>query len=314
MKAPHHPPQSPKVSVCTICYKQEAYVGLTIRQIVEQQFDQPFELIIGEDSSPDKTREVCQAWAENHPEVIRLLPEAPNMGMMRNFFRVMNEAQGEYIALCEGDDYWTDPKKLQQQSDYLDAHPECGMVYSPVLHYRERRAKFGPIWGGAPATTFEELLKGNCISTPTVLFRRKLWEEYLAEVEPQKRPWRMGDYPLWLYIAAKSRIDCLEKPMAVYRILEESASHFRTFAQCDTFCLSTLDLRCYFSERYAPHLIPQLHAASLWERLYFALHYKELKVARTLVEELRTKGILATTRRERKLLRKYRLLRLLRWW
>lgn len=304
-------PIAPVVSVCTICYNQAAYVEETIRSIVEQQFDQPFELVIGDDCSTDGTREVCEKWAREYPSIIRLLPPCENLGVIRNFFRVLGEAQGKYVAICEGDDYWRDQTKLQKQVDYLEAHPACGMVYGEVYHLKQKSGKITTRWGGSEETSFERLMDSNCIPTPTVLFRRELLERYRSEIEPEKQPWRMGDYPLWLYIARHSHIHFHKEPLAVYRILEESASHFRNYERCDSFCRNSCTLRLHFAARYAPHLAATVEEQSLWERLYHAIRYRQYDAAVALRDELQNGGHRPATRRQRKLLHKLRWLKIL---
>lgn len=291
-----------------IAYNQENYVAQAIEGVLAQQGAIPTDLIIGEDCSTDATRAVCESYARRHPDRIRLLPSAANLGVMANFFRTLGHATGKYVAFCEGDDYWCDPDKLLKQVVWLESHPECGLVYSQVRWYFDSKQRFDRDWGGPESgeTTLERLLEGNCIPTPSVVIRRDLLERYIEEVRPQERNWMMGDYPMWLYAAAHAEIRFINESLAVYRILDESASHFRSFEKADRFCRSTLDIRRYFAGRYAPHLLPRLEENSLWERFGFAVHYRNAQAAFSLCDAVRRAGGRFDTQERRALRRRTR--------
>ena len=97
-----------KVSVAMITYNHERFIAQAIESVLMQQTDFAVELVIGEDCSTDKTRAIVCAYGERYPERIRLLLPERNQGMIPNFVATMNACQGQYIALLEGDDYWTD--------------------------------------------------------------------------------------------------------------------------------------------------------------------------------------------------------------
>lgn len=121
----NHSTRRPKVSVLMITYNHEKYIEHAVRSVMMQETDFDYELIIGEDCSTDRTREIVLRLKEEFPDKIRLLLHEKNVGMSRNFVEVFNQCQGEYIALLEGDDYWIDSRKLQVQADYLDVAPSC---------------------------------------------------------------------------------------------------------------------------------------------------------------------------------------------
>lgn len=305
----------PLVSICVLSYNHEPYLRESLDGIVNQVCPFDYEVLIHDDASKDRSQEIIREYTERYPARFKPILQTENQyskGVKITITYNYPRAQGRYIAICEGDDYWSDPHKLQKQVEYMEAHPDCSMVYGRVRHYKQRRQKFGPLWGGAPETSFERLLEGNCIPTPTVLVRRSVIEDYTREIAPDAATWRMGDYPLWLYASLRGRIHFMEDQLAVYRVLEESASHFRDFAQCDRFCRSSYDICAYFARRYRPELLERILANSLWERLYHAIRYRAADQAAELRRELEARGFSPRTRRERKLLRKYYLLRLLR--
>ena len=98
----------PKVSVLMLTYNQENYIDEAIRSVVLQDTDFDFELIIGNDASTDHTARHCLEWKEKYPERIRLVNREQNLGLIGNFMETYALCRGTYIAICEGDDFWTD--------------------------------------------------------------------------------------------------------------------------------------------------------------------------------------------------------------
>src|SRR4051794_11773039 len=122
-----------KLTVAMITYNHEPFIAQALDSILMQQVSFDHEILIGEDCSTDRTREIVRAYRQRYPDKIRLqLPET-NRGMMQNFVAVLAAARGDYVALLEGDDYWTAPDKLARQVAYLDAHPECAICFHDAL-------------------------------------------------------------------------------------------------------------------------------------------------------------------------------------
>ena len=119
-------PADVKVSVAMITYNHERFIAQAIESVLMQQTDFAVELVIGEDCSTDGTREIVRAYGERYPERVHPLLHEHNLGLKghNNFVATLKACRGQYIALLEGDDYWTDPHKLQKQVDFLDGHPE----------------------------------------------------------------------------------------------------------------------------------------------------------------------------------------------
>ncbi len=128
------------VSVCVITYNHARFIKQTLEGILHQKTNFSFEILIGEDHSSDGTREICRHYAATYPDKIRLfLRKREDVKIyfgkpigQNNFQATLKEVKGKYIALCEGDDYWTDPLKLQKQVDYLESHPEAGGCFHDV--------------------------------------------------------------------------------------------------------------------------------------------------------------------------------------
>jgi glycosyltransferase involved in cell wall biosynthesis len=112
------------VSVCMITYNHEAFIEKAIQGVLAQKANFAFELVIGEDSSCDRTRSICEYYVRLYPGRIRLLPSVARKGMSLNFLDTIRQCAGKYIAFCEGDDFWIDENKLQMQVDFLESNME----------------------------------------------------------------------------------------------------------------------------------------------------------------------------------------------
>lgn len=218
-------PAKPVVSVLMVTYNHGAYLSAAIEGVLMQRTDFPIELLIGEDCSTDNTREIALRYQGAHPDVIRVIASARNVGASRNAQRVTRAARGEFFAFCEGDDYWTDPGKLQLQVDYLRAHPDAGAVHSDF----DRIVFRGGRWRKCPhflryrfrelvpeGDIFPILLRANFIQTCTLCIRADLDRQFLAS-DLAMETYPVGDWPLCLYIAAKRKIAYLPQSTAVYR-------------------------------------------------------------------------------------------------
>lgn len=124
----------PLLSVVTITYNHAPYIAKCIEGVLMQKVNFPMEFIIADDCSTDETRSICEEYAAKYPGLIRLVFPKSNIGAVMNEQQAFLTAKGKYIATCEGDDYWTDPLKLQKQVDFLEAHPD----YSVCFHRFKR--------------------------------------------------------------------------------------------------------------------------------------------------------------------------------
>ena len=129
--------KNPLVSVKMITYNHEPYIAQAIDGVLMQETDFPIELIIGEDCSTDRTREIVLEYQKKHPDIIRVITSDKNVGMHKNAHRTEKACRGKYIAFCEGDDYWIDPLKLQHHVEFLKKNQDYGMVHTDasVLFY-----------------------------------------------------------------------------------------------------------------------------------------------------------------------------------
>lgn len=119
--------EKPLVSICCITFNHERYIKDALDGFVMQKTTFPFEIVISDDCSKDNTRAIIEEYKEKYPNLIRDISPKKNKGAFANFTYVQEQALGKYVAICEGDDYWTDPHKLQKQVDFLETHPDYSM-------------------------------------------------------------------------------------------------------------------------------------------------------------------------------------------
>src|SRR6476619_5802800 len=112
-------------------YNHERYIAQAVESALSQRATFPIEIVIGEDCSTDRTPEILRGLAEQHPDTIRLKLGERNIGGKANFLATIGRCRGQYVAMLEGDDYWTCADKLQRQIDALDAHSEWAICFHP---------------------------------------------------------------------------------------------------------------------------------------------------------------------------------------
>ncbi|MGQ9910245.1 MAG: glycosyltransferase family 2 protein [Candidatus Flexifilum sp.] len=220
----------PKVSVAMITYNHERYIEQAVRSVMMQQTDFEYELIIGEDCSTDRTREIVLRLKAEFGDRIRLLLHERNQGMVENFFAVYGECQGEYVALIEGDDCWINPRKLQMQVEYLDSHPECVISHHRAILYDEI-SKTARIFGwDVPTVNLREYvslwvsLVNQPIPTASVMFRRP--SESLPEEYRQLKSSLDWELYVWLLLNSGGQAHLLTgEPYSIYRLHPGGITH-----------------------------------------------------------------------------------------
>ncbi len=204
---------APKVSVLVITYNHERYIEQAVRSAIAQKANFDYEIVVGEDRSTDRTREILLRLADENPGRLRLLLRPQNLGMGANFADAYANCRGEYVALLEGDDYWSDPQKLAKQVAVLDAHPEysgCAHAVCPL-----EAQKFGrPFPAPCPeVVTVHELFGANRFHTCSVVYRK-----HFSRLPDWHRHVVPGDWPLHILQATHGPFRVLPDVMAVYRV------------------------------------------------------------------------------------------------
>jgi glycosyltransferase involved in cell wall biosynthesis len=214
-----------KVSICLITYNHEAYIQEALESVLMQVTEFPKEIVIGEDCSTDRTRAICSEYAEKYPDLIRLIPAEKNIGAMKNFLRTLKECTGKYIAFIEGDDYWTDPLKLQKQVDFLEVNSEYSACFHNVIIKNQRineindRVMHG---NGLAKDSFDtgDVLGPWFIASPSFVF-----VNYTDFVFPD---WFVhcvyGDLPFMLLLSLRGKFKYINEVMGIYRLHDTGMS------------------------------------------------------------------------------------------
>lgn len=282
-----HNDEKPLVSICCITYNQEKYIAQCLDGFLMQKTTFPFEIVISNDCSTDNTKKIIDSYVEKYPTIFKDVSPQQNIGMNKNFHHVLEKASGKYIAYCEGDDYWIDENKLQMQVDFLENNPEYGMCYTKAKQYIQSKQKFNKKSVGDAFDGFEDLLKnGNRIPTLTTVYRKDLLDKYQKEIQPSTQCWLMGDYPMWLYFAHESKIKFFDKDTAVYRVLENSASHSVDVEKQLEFSSSYYNISKYFAELYNFE-IPEFDK----EKILFDIYFEYFKMSGKTIFLDRMRGV-----------------------
>lgn len=209
------------VSICMITYNHEKYLKQAIDGVLGQKTNFEIELVIANDNSPDNTDAIIQEYIRSNPNgnKIKYIHNPVNIGMMPNFINALENCAGRYVAMCEGDDYWTDEFKLQKQVDFLEKNKEYAMCFHKVSVETSGVISEDNITLESPnKTTIKDLANGNYIHTCSVMYRNRLFKNFPRYFK--KSP--IGDYYLHMLNSLYGDIYRLDDNMAVYRVHQTS--------------------------------------------------------------------------------------------
>lgn len=238
------------VSVVMITYGHEKYIEESINGVLSQVLNGKIELLISDDRSPDDTESIVNKIISEHPNGswIKYIKHIENKGAIPNFVWALSQASGKYIALCEGDDYWTDPLKLQKQVDFLEQNPDFVLCFHPVKILNLDGTIVDDFITKVPDNYSERKTlaeNSNYIHTPSVMFRN-ITEKYINSIEFQNTP--IGDYFLYMALTKFGKIGFLNDVMAVYRYGVGIFSSLDSFKQLKTNILLYANLYSYESD------------------------------------------------------------------
>lgn len=219
---------NPLVSIRTSTYNHGPYIKQCIEGILMQKTNFAFEYIIGEDFSTDETREIVFDYARKYPNIIRVITAEYNVGSKANGRRCINACRGKYMALCEGDDYWTDPLKLQKQVDFLEGHPEYTMCFHAAILKWEKKEHPDSLFYNVEGREYSgpEIFKRWIVATASVVFKASVLHSDIYKKVQQDKRFLYGDNPLFLSAAKLGRIYGMKDVMSVYRKHEGGAVFF----------------------------------------------------------------------------------------
>lgn len=176
-------PTDIKVSVAIITYNHERFIAQAIESVLMQETDFPVELVIGEDCSTDGTRVIVCEYADRYPGRVRLLLSERNQGTIANVVATLNACRGQYITLLDGDDYWTDPLKLQKQVEFLEANSEYVACHHDALIVDECGTTIAQ--SKLPDALKRDFSGDELIRRPWILMFTACFRNVLGEMPPE---------------------------------------------------------------------------------------------------------------------------------
>lgn len=219
---------TPLVSVCCLSYNHELYLRQCLDGIVMQETDFPFEIVIHDDASKDRSQEIIREYERRYPDLFNCILQTENQyskdhRILARF--VFPEARGKYIALCECDDYWTDPLKLQKQVDFLEGHPDYSMCFHNAVEHWEGDAKEDQLFSSVEDKDYDAvgLTEYWVVPTASIMMRAEVVVSDLYK-EVVRRNFLFGDTPLILTCASLGKVRGMSDVMSVYRRQKDGAS------------------------------------------------------------------------------------------
>lgn len=220
MKEWKNNPCQPLVSISCITYNHERYIEDALQGFLRQETDFPFEILIHDDASTDQTVNILREYEVKYPNLIKPIYQKDNQysrGIKISATYQHPRALGKYIAMCEGDDYWTNPLKLQKQTDYLEKNPDFAICFHNMQIIYESEPQLNRISNvkQKEITNINTLARGNYIFTASCIYRKNF-----SEIPDWFYQCPVGDYPLHLLNAQYGKIKFINEVMGVYRIHE----------------------------------------------------------------------------------------------
>jgi glycosyltransferase involved in cell wall biosynthesis len=228
------------LSVSITTYNHELYIAQALEGVLMQRSAFDYEIVVGDDCSTDRTREIVLSYQRRFPGRIRTVFPERNLGdggkLM--FIETMKACRGDLIAMSDGDDYWTDPTKLERQMWYMGRHPECFLCYHLVDivvedEFGVKRTFRSP--KHPPLLSSEDLIMTNIIPACSTVIRR----EVLSQLSPWFYEAPFGDWPLYLLASELGPVGCINRVMGVYRVhsrgVWSSQNDVKQIEQCIEF-------------------------------------------------------------------------------
>jgi glycosyltransferase involved in cell wall biosynthesis len=208
---------NPLVDINIASYNHANYLKHTLEGVLSQQTSFHYRILIGDDCSTDGSIEIIKEYERKFPDRISTIYQKINLGLNhpeKNGIILLKKSTSKYIALLDGDDYWTDPLKLQKQVDFLENNPDFAICFHAVTLLNEETQQTENKYYNKDVSTIEDLCQGNYIHTASCIFRNGLIEKLPKWFSSSP----VGDWPLYLMAAEHGKIKYIDEPMAVYRM------------------------------------------------------------------------------------------------
>lgn len=276
------------VSICCITYNHAPYIRQCLDGFIMQKTNFKFEILIHDDASTDGTADIIREYEAKYPDIFRPIYQTENQySKGKNISATYNwpRAVGKYIAQCEGDDYWTDPLKLQKQVDYLEMHSDCVLCFTnaDVKSVRENERNMYSHLEERDYSAIE-IYKTWTIPTNTIMWRRL--QDYPSRTF---KDIYFGDIFLFLNLAVRGQVHCINQKTGVYRRNEGGVSFRMNLSKAKLLIKQYQFMIQYFAEypdlvEYSKYCV-QVHCwyimyesdASIWVKL------KYLRLERSII-------------------------------
>jgi glycosyltransferase involved in cell wall biosynthesis len=232
--------EEPTVSVALVTYNHEAFIAQAVESVLSQQTSFDVEIVVGDDCSTDRTREILRALQKEHPNQIRLVLHEQNMGASRNFETTFQACRGNYIATLDGDDFWTSQDKLQLQVDAMESHPSwavCSHKAFVKIEGEIHPPAVIPCFEPKPESALRDILRRNFAPSCANLYRSGVFDGFPDEYHSDVA----GDWFLTVMHARRGRIGFLPDVMATYRVHSEGLYGRQSCAQRLRFQMQTVE-------------------------------------------------------------------------
>ncbi|WP_368193336.1 glycosyltransferase family 2 protein [Aeromonas sp. s8] len=241
------------ISILCPCFNQENYIRDAIESFLAQECEYRFELIVHDDASTDSTPEILKIYQAKFPTIIKLVLQEENQYSQGKQISAIaaSHAQGIYLALCEGDDFWIHSYKIQKQVTYLLADSSLSLVHTGSFDLIENTGEITTSFVPSPINTTKSLFNRNRIRTLTTMFPKKHFDDFYLQNGEEASKWLLGDWPLWIYFSTVGKIAHIPDITSVYRILPNSASNFTNIKKKERFINSTFYMRLYMCKKYS---------------------------------------------------------------
>jgi len=239
----------PFVSVVITTFNHQNFISKTLESILSQNVNFDFEIIIGDDFSTDNTRYILNEFMNKYPEIIRLQLWNSNVGANLNWLTIMSQANGKYIANCDGDDFWTNQNKLKIQIEYLQDHPDCGLVWTDFITVDEQSVTLKNQDIKRPTQfDFLSIIKSKPFLAPSSWLFRSNFKVHLLDHHYTTNC--DGTFAFALDIASHSKISYIPLITTAYRVHNKSQTNYLNLYSKFKFSKGLHDIQMYYCNKY----------------------------------------------------------------
>lgn len=272
------------VSVFMITYNHEKFLSKALDSVLMQKTTFPFEIVIGEDCSTDGTRAILKEYELKYPNIIFPIYHENNVGAMRNAYEfTLPKCKGKYISCLEGDDYWTDPLKLQIQVDILEANEEFSLCFhNAELLYENQKTKERQLFREYDKSVYsaKENINKWIIPTASVVFRNVMIDRKMPAYFDNVVH---GDFALFMWLGDFGKFYCINEVKSVYRRHDTSLmTQLNNINSIDRLIIQYKNMRDFFGVKYEKDFNKRISSYYLQNSLYYIQNRQYFKMYKSI--------------------------------